>query len=117
MVEKDQNSLHTFTPNKGYLFSKNRPIRVLDQIGNDVKSLFNTSYLGKLSNNENGRNLFKADIAAYMLELERLGAIQNFNIDDILITQGTEADSILVQLAVQPVDSMEKLYMTVNVYG
>lgn len=117
VVEKDQNSLHTFTPSKGYIFSKNRPIRVLDQVGNDVKALFNKSYLGKLSNDENGRNIFKADIAAYMLELQRIGAIQNFDIDDIMIAQGTEADSIVVQLAVQPVDSMEKLYMTINVYG
>ena len=40
MVVKDINSLHTFTPNKGYDFSKNRVIRVLDEIAMTVSSTF-----------------------------------------------------------------------------
>ena len=45
----------------------------------------------------------------------RLGAVQNFETDDVQVSQGTELDSVVVDLVVQPVDSMEKLYMTVNV--
>ena len=47
VIEKDQNTLHTFTPTKSYIFSKNRPARVLDQIGNDIPLMFNKGYLGK----------------------------------------------------------------------
>ena len=117
VIEKDQNTLHTFTPTKGYIFSKNRPLRVLDQIGNDVKSLFNRSYLGKVSNDENGRNIYKNDLISYFKTLEGMGAIQNFRAEDVLVLPGNDSDSVVVQLYVQPVDSMEKLYMTVNVEG
>ena len=48
-------------------------------------------------------------------ELTRINAIQNFEIDDIVVTQGAELDSVVVTWNIQPVDSMEKLYMTVNV--
>lgn len=115
VIEKDQNALHSFTPTKGYIFSKNRPLRTLDQINNDIKTLFNKSYLGKVSNNENGRNIFKGDLAQYMKQLESMEAIQNFSIDDITILPGNDVDAVVVTLYVQPVDSMEKLYMTVNV--
>ena len=117
VCEKDQNTLHTFTPSKGYIFSKNRPLRVLDQIGNDVKALFNNSYLGKVSNDENGRNIFKADLCNYFNQLQNIGAIQNFVSDDIVVLPGEAVDAVSVQMYVQPVDSMEKLYMVVNVEG
>ena len=117
VIEKDQNTLHTFTPTKGYIFSKNRPLRVLDQIGNDVKDLFNKSYLGKVSNDENGRNIYKNDLVAYFKTLEAMGAVQNFRVDDVQVLPGGDSDAVVVSLYVQPVDSMEKLYMTVNVEG
>jgi hypothetical protein len=117
IIEKDQNTLHTFTPTKSYIFSKNRPVRVCDQIGNDVKALWNTSYLGKVSNDENGRNIFKNDLLKYFRTLEEMGAIEDFSADDVIVTKGNDADSVVVQLYVKPVDSMEKLYMTVNVVG
>lgn len=117
VIEKDQNTLHTFTPTKSYIFSKNRPVRVLDQIGNDIPLMFNKSYLGKVSNNEEGRNIFKNDLVGYFRELEKMGAIQNFSVDDLVITPGNDTDAVVVEVYVQPVDSMEKLYMTVNVEG
>lgn len=117
VIEKDQNTLHTFTPEKSYIFSKNRPLRVMDQVGNDVKSLFNTSYLGKVSNDENGRNIYKNDLVAYFKTLEAMGAIQNFSIDDVQVLPGNDSDAVVVNLWIQPVDSMEKLFMTVNVIG
>lgn len=117
IIEKDINSLHTFTPTKGYVFSKNRPLRVMDQIGNDIKGLFNKNYLGKVSNDENGRNIFRGDLAAYFRQLEAMGAIQNFRMEDLIVLAGNDTDSVTVQLYVQPVDSMEKLYMIVNVEG
>lgn len=116
VVEKDINSLHTFTPTLGYQFSKNRVIRTLDEIGNTVTIGWDQSFLGKVSNNEQGRMMFKAEIISYLRSLEKLSAITNFNgADDITVTRGTDIDAVLCDLYVQPVDSMEKLYMTVTV--
>ena len=117
VIEKDQNTLHTFTPTHGYIFSKNRPLRVLDQIGNDIKGLFNKNFLGKVGNDDEGREIFKNDLVAYFRQLEGMGAIQNFRPDDVLVLPGNDSDSVVVQLYVQPVDSMEKLYLTVFVEG
>ena len=115
-VEKDINSLHTFTPDKGYAFSKNRVIRCLDEIGNTTALVFTRNYCGKVDNNEIGRNLYKTELISMMDELVNVGAIQNFaGAGDITILPGNNIDSVVVDVVVQPVDSMEKLYMTVNV--
>ena len=114
-VEQDINSLHNYPSDKNYSFSKNRVIRTLDEIGTSIKETWEDVYMGKVDNNETGRALFKADIVQYMVELQRLNAIQNFEIDDVVVSQGTELDAVVVDLAVMPVDSMEKLYMTINV--
>lgn len=116
VAEQDINTLHTFTPDKGYTFSKNRVIRTLDEINNSVALIFERSYIGKVNNNDDGRNIFKADIINYLNTLQNISAIQNFDPTvDIQIYAGEAIDAVVVDLAVQPVDSMEKLYMTVMV--
>lgn len=114
-VEQDINSLHDYPADRNYSFSKNRVIRVLDEIGTSVKETWEDVYMGKVNNNDSGRALFRSDIIQYMRELERLTAIQEFDADDVVVSQGTDLDAVLVTIAVKPVDSMEKLYMTVNV--
>ena len=115
-VEKDINSLHTFTPDKGYAFSKNRVVRCLDEIGNTVAYIFNRNYCGKVDNNDIGRNMYKVELISMMDQLVDIGAVQNFDgAADITVLPGNDVDSVVVDLNVQPVDSMEKLYMTVNV--
>lgn len=114
-VEKDINSLHTFTTDKNYTFSKNRVIRTLDEIGTSVCSIWETTFLGKVSNNEAGRTLFKSSIINYLTELNNMGAIQNFESDKVEVLAGNDIDSVIANIAIQPVDSMEILYMTINV--
>ena len=115
-VEQDINSLHTYSSDRNYNFSKNRVIRTLDEIGTTTKTTWENSYMGKVDNNATGRGLFKADLIQYGNELQRLAGIQEFaGADDITIAQGNDLDSVLVDWYVKPVDSMEKLYMTVNV--
>lgn len=114
-VEQDINSLHTFTKTKPYDFSKNRVIRVLDEIGNTTKITWEDTYMGKVDNTSTGRALFKADLISYANELQRISAIQEFDgTVDIEVMQGRDVDSVVSNWAVKPVDSMEKLYMTVN---
>lgn len=114
-VEKDINSLHTFTAERSYTFSKNRVIRTLDEIGTSVCSIWENTYLGKVSNNDAGRTLFKSSIINYLTELQNLGAIQNFESDKVEVIAGGDIDSVIANIAIQPVDSMEILYMTINV--
>ncbi|WP_242941330.1 phage tail sheath subtilisin-like domain-containing protein [Lacrimispora sphenoides] len=61
----DSNTLVTYTEEKGEDFSNNQTVRVLDQIGNDVASLFHTRYLGKISNDDAGRVSLWNDIVTY----------------------------------------------------
>lgn len=117
-VEQDINSLHTFTKEKDYNFSKNRVVRTLDEIGTTTKLTWEDTYMGKVDNNPTGRGLFKGDLISYGNELQRLSGIQEFNgADDVIVSQGNDLDSIVVDWGVKPVDSMEKLYMTVDVRG
>ena len=114
-VLRDINSFTSFAAAKNSDFSSNRVVRVLDSIANDVANLFSKFYLGKQSNNANGRNLLKAEILAYHEELMKIEAIENFTADDIMVEKGTEKQDVVVYESVQPVDAMEKLYMKVEV--
>lgn len=118
IVEQDINTLVSYSDTKVKAFSKNRVVRVLDEIGNQIALIFSLYYVGKVGNDAGGRDLFKGDIITYCRELTALRAIQNFDAkEDVSIAAGNDGDSVVVTLAVQPVDSMEKLYMTVEVYG
>lgn len=116
-IETDINSLVTFENGKISAMSKNRTIRVLDSICNDTKELFASKYIGKVNNDEDGRNLLKADIISYMQNLQIAGAIEDFDAtNDITVIAGENKDDVIIDIAVKTVDSMEKLYMTINLY-
>lgn len=115
-VEQDINTLHTFTTKKSYDFSKNRVIRVLDEAGNTCESTWDESYCGKLDNDADGRNIYKADLVKYGEILQDIHAITNFlGAADIEVIMGDAVDSVVVNWPIQVVDSMEKLYMTFTV--
>lgn len=116
VIEKDINSLVTYSSTKSKDFSKNRVLRTLDEINNGVALLYEQSYVGKVGNNDFGRSLFRGDIISFMSKLQKMNAIQNFSgAADISVYAGADIDAVVVELAVQPVDAMEKLYMTVLV--
>ena len=116
LVEKDINTLHSFTSKKSYDFSKNRVIRVLDECGNTCMDTWDERYCGKLDNDSDGRNIYKADLISYGNILQGIHAITNFEgSDDIDVQMGDEIDATVVNWPIQPVDSVEKLYMTFTV--
>ncbi len=114
-VLRDINCFTSFETTKNSDFSSNRVVRVLDSIANDVANIFSKYYLGKQSNNANGRNLLKAEIMAYHEQLQKIEAIENFKAEDITVEKGVEKQDVVVYECVQPVDAMEKLYMKVEV--
>ena len=110
----DINSLTTITVDKGKQFTKNRVIRVLDSINNDITEIFESNYIGKTNNNADGRSLLRATLIEYFSELQRLNAIQNFDAEDVTVLEGVDSDAVVIDCFIQPTDSIEKIYITVN---
>ncbi len=113
-VVYDINSLTSITVEKGKMFTKNRVIRTIDNIANDITSIFESNYVGKVNNNEDGRALLKGALTDYFATLQNMEAIQNFETDDVEVTAGNDSDAVVVTANIQPVDSVEKIYITVN---
>jgi len=116
IVEQDINTFTGYSPEKGKAFSKNRVIRVLDGIANDFKHIFESFYIGKVDNNADGRSLFRNECLKYLNNLQSLNAIQNFDAQaELSVAAGVDTDSIIIEAHIQPVDSVEKVYMKVTV--
>lgn len=111
----DINSLTTITPKKGAEFKKNRVIRVINQFCNDVYEQFSNYFIGKVDNNDNGRALLRAWIIGYLNEMQANNGIQNFEAEDVEVLPGQAIDAVIVNVVIMPVDSIEKIYMTVTV--
>lgn len=114
-VLRDINSLVTVTDEKGIDFKNNQTIRVLDQVATDIAKVFNNNYIGNVANNKSGRVSLWNDIVSLFKQYEKIQAIEEFNAEEITVEQGNDKNSVNVNSAVQPVNAMEKLYMTVVV--
>ncbi len=110
-VLKDINTFTNYKPDKNQDFSSNQIIRILDNIGNDIARIFNSYYLGKEINDNTGRNLFKAELISYFKNLQAIRALDNFNSDNLTVLKGTEKGDVVVDVLIEPVASMDKLYM------
>jgi len=110
----DINSLTTVTTEKSKMFKKNRVIRTIDGINNDIVEIFESNYIGKTKNNVDGRSLLRSTLIEYFNELQTLSAIQNFTSDDVTVSAGTDSDAVVINCFIQPVDSVEKMYITVS---
>lgn len=111
VVLQDINSLQSFTPKKGRVFSKNRVIRVIDGLANDRQSLFERYYIGKVDNSADGRAIFRSAYVGILLTYQDAGAIENVDTKaDVKVSPGTESDAILVEDYIKPIDAIEKIY-------
>lgn len=110
----DINSLVTTTTDKGEIFKKNRVVRTVDGINNDIVEIFESNYVGKMNNNADGRSMLRSTLIEYFSELQSLSAIQNLTEEDVKVTAGTDSDAVVVDCHIQPVDSVEKIYITVS---
>ena len=114
-VLTDINSLVTFGDGVSEDWTSNRVVRVMDGWANDVARIFGERYIGTVTNSDTGRELFKADLVSLAMQYQAIDAISNFESADIVIQQGNGKRDVVVNCALQPNDSMEKLYMTVTV--
>lgn len=114
VVEQDINTYCSFTPEKNRDFSKNKLVRTMDIVSNNTQYVFSNYFIGKVTNNDDGRDLFKQELMKVVLDpLANEGALE-YESGDITVVQGNDKDAIVVDLAIKFNDVMEKLYMTVN---
>lgn len=114
-IETDINSLTTFTPDITNVYRKNRVMRLCNTIANDIYKQFSQNFIGVVNNNEQGRALFQAAIVGYLLDIQGNQGIQNFSAEDVEVLPGTDIDAIIVNVTLQAVDSVEKIYMTLEI--
>lgn len=114
-VMQDINTLTTYTQDIGEIYRYNRTMRLCNTIANDIFKQFSASFIGVVNNNEQGRARFKAAIVGYLQQIQDNQGIQNFTPEDVEVLPGTAIDAIVVNVAIQAVGSVEKIYMTVEV--
>ena len=114
-VETDINSLVTYTTDITSVYRKNRVMRLCNTIANDVYQQFSDGYIGVVNNNEQGRAMFQSAIVGYLLDIQANQGIQNFEPEDVEVLPGDDIDAIVVNIVIQAVDSVEKIYMTIEV--
>lgn len=113
-VEQDIDSLVTYTPDITEVYRYNRTMRLCNTIANDLYQQFSDNYIGVVNNNEQGRSMFQAAIVGYLLDIQANQGIQNFEASDVEVLPGDAINAIVVNLSIQPVGSVEKIYITIS---
>lgn len=114
-VLSDINSFVSVTDTEGTVFQENQTIRVCDQFAIDVSNKFNTTYLGKVPNDQDGRVALRSDIISIANQLQELRALEDFDSDDVTVEQGDSKKSVVVNVSLTPVTAMAQLYMEVRI--
>lgn len=113
-IEQDINSLTTYTTDITEVYRYNRTIRLANTIANDLYQQFSENYIGVVNNNELGRSMFQSAIVGYLLDIQNNQGIQNFEASDVTVEPGEAINAIVVNLSIQPVGSVEKIYITIS---
>ena len=117
LVQKDINTLVTITKTRTYALSKNKIIRILFAVATEITNRAMVYYSGKVQNNQDGRDLFHAEILSYFRSLEEKGILQDVVPGDIVVKKGELIDAVVVDYAIRPSDVMETFYNTIKVQG
>lgn len=115
-IQKDINSLTTFTETKTYALSKNKIIRTLFYICTAITAL-GSRYKGVMPNNEDGRAQLKAAVLELFRELEKKSVLRDVSPDDITVEAGKLIDAVVIDYTIRPVDVMETFYNSIVVNG
>lgn len=118
VVETDINSLTTFTSTKGRNYRKNKIIRIFDSFAELIKANFPPN---RFDNTEDGWEVMESVGRTILKQLAPRseggsGVLQNVDYaNDFLVDRElSRGDETYFNVAIQPVDSAEKLYFTVT---
>ncbi len=115
VVEQDINTFRSFTPTKNQDFRKGKIDRGMTILENNTRHIFRKYFIGKVNNDEDGRDLFKKQLMKTVLDpYVRLGVINPYLPEDITVEQGDEKDAVFAVIGIKFIDAMEKLYMRVE---
>lgn len=114
-VLTDINSFTTFSVEKGKAFRKNRVIRTVFGLCNDIYRTFALYYIGAVHNDEEGRKALKAEILDLMNRYQGNRALQNVEAEDVTVLKGVDSDAVVIEIYCQPVDSIEKIYINITI--
>lgn len=121
-VESDINSFVSFTKEKDKKFRKNKIVRILDAINNDLtREIKREIKIRKekgqdIPVNGDGVQIISTLVTIYMNALQEGGAITNFNSqNDIQIAINADGDGFYINTGAQPVDSAEKFYFGMEI--
>lgn len=114
-VLQDNNTFTTFAPTKGKQFRKNRVIRTVFGVANDSYKTFSMYYIGNTNNDATGRGLLKAELINLLLRYQGAGALQNVVETDVEVNPGQDSDAVVIEMYIQPVDSIEKIYINITI--
>ena len=115
-VLTDINSFRTYAVEKGKAFSKNRVVRTVFGLCNDIYDVFSQNFIGAVSNDEEGRKSLKAEIIGLMNRYQGIRALQNVEADDVTVLKGVDSDAVVIEIYCQPVDSIEKIYVNITIH-
>lgn len=115
LVVSDVNTHVSLTEDKGKALQKNRVVRTIMQICNDLYTGYVNSYIGKVNVNPNGIKLVKGYAVNYLNQIQSNEGIKNFDGEKDVTVKEYEIDSMIMGLYIQPVDSLEKLYIEMSI--
>lgn len=114
-VLTDINTFTSFSTTKGRAFRKNRVVRTVFGLCNDIYKTFALYHIGVTDNNDDGRAALKGEILDLMSRYEGNRALQNVNPDDVTVIKGIDSDAVVIEVYCQPVDSIEKIYVNITI--
>ena len=87
-VVRDINSFVSTEPKKNIQWTDNRTIRTLNDMMIQIALEFTRGYMGKVDDNEHGRDMFHTSIHVLFLTYQDISALQNHDINKIIVEPG-----------------------------
>lgn len=113
-ITKDINSMHGDDDGMPEILKKNRAVRLIQTLRNTIKYVWETQYIGKVTNDDLGRDMLKGSICAILDLLVNGRGIAQYSESDVVVIAGEKPDEVIMQLALTLYDSMEILYITMT---
>lgn len=110
-VTKDCCSLHDLPEGYPEILKQNRAGRVLDVLRNSAKLAWETQYAGQVTNDENGRMLWKGTFCSILSALVDTNGIKPYDTNDVIVMEGNKPNEVITQCAFSIYDSMEIVYI------
>ena len=115
MVCKDINTYHSTSTNKGDEYKSNRCVRTINDFCNYCYRTYDETFIGKLDNDESGRDTLKGDVVGYCNIMQGNHEINNFSNEDITVEaiEGTK-DKVMIYAYFETVDSINGIYINLS---